>query len=135
MNQGMTSVDSIRVLQEQALEGRDQISQMARSGSLTPRFVDNEYLTAEIIYSTVHAPQRGTYLVRGYFMLYGCMSSTCKIWWQSCRVTTVTVGSAMRGEHVPAATANVPARENKRVCISYGSPSLLPASSLMPCLP
>lgn len=33
-----------------------------------------------------------------------------KIWWQSCRVTTVTVGSAMRGEHVPAATANVPAR-------------------------
>ena len=56
MNQGMTSVDSIRRLQEQALEGRDQISQMARSGSLAPRFVDNEYLTAEIIYSTVHAP-------------------------------------------------------------------------------
>ena len=54
MNQGMTSVDSIRRLQEQALEGRDQISQMARSGSLAPRFVDNEYLTAEIIYSTVH---------------------------------------------------------------------------------
>ena len=27
VNQGMTSVDSIRRLQEQALEGRDQISQ------------------------------------------------------------------------------------------------------------
>ena len=34
--------------------GREQISQMVCSGSLKPRFVNNDYVTMEIIYSTVH---------------------------------------------------------------------------------
>ena len=38
------------------LRGEIKLAKMACSGSLAPRFVDNDYLTAEIIYSTVHAP-------------------------------------------------------------------------------
>ena len=34
---------------------REQISQMVCSGSLEPHFVNNDYVTMEIIYSTVHA--------------------------------------------------------------------------------
>ena len=34
---------------------REQISQMVCSGSLEPRFVNNDYVTMEIIYSTVRA--------------------------------------------------------------------------------
>lgn len=38
--------------------GREQISHDGCSGSLTPRFVNNDYGTAEIIYNTAHACHR-----------------------------------------------------------------------------
>ena len=37
--------------------GREQISQEACSGSLTPRFVNNDYVKAELTDSTAHARQ------------------------------------------------------------------------------
>ena len=35
--------------------GRQQMGKMTCSGSLTPPFVNNDYVTAKIVYSTAHA--------------------------------------------------------------------------------
>ena len=41
--------------------GESKLAKMACSGPLAPRFVNNDYVTAEIIYSTEHACQEVLY--------------------------------------------------------------------------
>ena len=73
---------------------------MARSGSLTPYFVSNDYATTELIYSTAH----------GLLLLYKLHS---KKQWHYCCFMAVSVGfSHERREYSgSAAMAAVPARK------------------------
>ena len=62
------------------LQGESKLVQMACSGPLTPCFVNNDYVTTEITYSTVRAHQevlaqsRGTCSVTSCFVWYACKS-------------------------------------------------------------
>ena len=57
--------------------GERKLAKMACSGSPAPHFLNNDYVTAEIICSTVYVSW-GTCLVVEYFVGYPCMSSTHK---------------------------------------------------------
>ena len=98
---------------------------MSRSGSLAPRFV-NEDVMAEITYSAVHARLEVLAWPRAAF----CSVSICKLRQES------PCGCVVLGYVMAAATAVVQPGENKHVCNSYGSSHVLPPSSwLMSCLP
>ena len=58
--------------------GREQISQDGVFRLSHPRFVNNDYATAEIIYSTAQWTSQGTCLTTSYFVLQWYVSSTQK---------------------------------------------------------
>ena len=103
---------------------------MAYSVFLTPCFVNNACVTAEIIYITAHPhhklhcccrdmrapPRKQQHLIP----CHGCVCC---------------VSHESRGYSVSAATAAAPARREWDVYSFHGFSSFLPASSLAPCLP
>ena len=89
---------------------------MACSGSLTPSFVNNNHVTAEIIYSTAHAHHKVyvtaeiTYSTAPvcHEVLPCSRATLCcrdmwvphKKWWHYCCLMAVSLGSATRGENI-----------------------------------
>ena len=113
-----------------ALWGDSKLAKMAYPGSLASRFVNNDYVTAEIIYST--APMHHEVLTwsRATLCCRGIKAPPRK-WRPYCFVTAVSIGSAMRGENIDCLLLLLllcQPGENKHVCSSYSSSSLLPAS-------
>ena len=121
--------------------GESTVAKMVFSGSLTSRFVSNDYVTAERICSTAHR-------VTGYSLGQGLCA--VRIWappgkcWHDYCVTAVSVGSATRGQNIAclllrplrqpgenAAMAAVPARREK-TCLQILR--LLVSSSSLPAL-
>jgi len=91
------------------LWGERKSAKMACSDSLAPRFVNN-YITAEILYSTVCIMR---YLLgHGLLCAVGMYELHPKKWWCYFCVSAVSVGSATRGENTAcsAAVAAAPAR-------------------------
>ena len=60
------------------LWGKSKLAKTVNSGSLTPQFINNDYVTAETIYSTTYTSW-GIRLATGYFVLWGYISSTHKV--------------------------------------------------------
>ena len=104
-------------------EGGGQALSPPHPFTLAPRFVNNDYITAEITYSTVHARDKVTTWPQATMLLF-CMhvyiSSSWKspwgyvmvaLWWWGCedphRPTAVSARSTTRGE-------------NTDVCCCYG---------------
>ena len=74
-----------------------KLAQMALSGPLAPLFVNNDYVTAEITHSTVHAHQA----VLAWSEASMCCRETFappKKQQHYCCITAVSIGSAMRRE-------------------------------------
>ena len=89
--------------------GERKSAKMACSDSLAPRFVNN-YITAEILYSTVCIMR---YLLgHGLLCAVGMYELLPKKWWCYFCVSAVSVASAMRGENTAcsAAVTAAPAR-------------------------
>ena len=93
---------------------------MAYSGSLAPRFVNNDYVTAEITYSTAHALHE---VLTWSQVVWG--SQICELHLESiyCYLTAVSVGLATRGENIKCLLLRLlhQSVENKHVCSSTAS--------------
>ena len=92
---------------------------MVCSCSLTPRplalapcFVSNDYVTAEIIYSTVHVGHE--VFTCSWVVCHRDLWAPCRMQWNYCYVMAVLVVSATRGENCCRAAASA-----KRECC-YG---------------
>ncbi|KAB0370312.1 hypothetical protein FD755_018274, partial [Muntiacus reevesi] len=78
-SQGLYVRSHIYYTEKLAMLGKSKLAKMAWSGSLTlafvPRFINNDYVTAEITYSTAHAPhqvphQEVTHVIGKGFQIY-----------------------------------------------------------------
>ena len=100
------------------LWGESKLAKIACSGSLAPHFVNNDYVRAEIIYSTAHAHHE-----------------TLSWPWTALCSTSVEAspGKAWKGCCVRLCYGCCISQE--RINMSYSSSSILPASQLTPCLP
>ena len=107
---------------------------MAYSGSLTPSFVNNDCVTAEITYSTAHALHE----VLTWSQVV-CGTQICALHLESiyCCLMAVSVGLATRGENIECLLLWLlhQSVENKRVWSSYSFSSFLPTFPLAPYLP
>ena len=89
------------------------------SGSLALCFVNNDYVTAEIIYRPAHAVTRFS-LGHGLRLIYELHP---KKWWHSCCIMTVSIGSACRGEHTVCLLLQLLGKPGERLCcvrLRYG---------------
>ena len=139
--------------EEGGVWGESKLAKMVRSGSLTPRFVNNDCVATEIVYSTAHAC---------YKVLAWSQDDLCFIDIRPpprkrryyCCITAEPVGSGTRGKRLCCvrlycgcccvccvrasrkAVLRLPCQpgKNKHACSSYSSSSLLPTSQLTPCL-
>ena len=76
-----------------------KLAKGACSGSLTPGFVNNDYLTAEIIYRTAHVRHKGLTWSPGALCCEAMWSPPEK--WQLCYcIWAVSVGSATGGDYI-----------------------------------
>ena len=82
-----------------ALWGESRLAKMAYSGSLASRFVNNDYVTAEIIYSTAHMRHKVLAWSRATLCCRGIRAPPRK-WQHYCFITAVSIGPAMRGENI-----------------------------------
>ena len=79
--------------------GESKLAKMACSGSLAAHFINNDYITAEIIYSSVHTFRR-------YWLgqELPCAVGICELHLKSSGITAVSlavsIGSAMRRENM-----------------------------------
>ena len=114
---------------------------MAQSGSLAPwplalatHFVNNDYVTAEITYSTAHAHHEVPTWLR--ILCAVCLYELHLEWQYYCYLMAVFVGSAMRGENIVCLLLWLLCQpgENRYVCSFCGSLNVLPACLLAPCL-
>ena len=95
--------------------GRAQISQEACSGSLTARFVNNDYVTAEITDSTAHARQEALAWSR-VTLCSTHMWALSRKRLHYCYITAVLIGSAMRGENIVCALLQLLREAAERSC-------------------
>ena len=111
--------------------GESKLAKMECSESLTPHFVNGDHVTAEAIYSTVHACHE---------VLAWLWATLCSkhVWtplrerWHIILHHGCVHWSATRGKNIVCLLLKLlqQSRENKRVCSSYGSLSFLLASRL-----
>ena len=92
-------------------------TKMAWSGSLTPCFVNNDYVTVELMYSTAHVHHE---LPAQSFVRFACICFTWKSPAGLCGVMLCYICLLL--------WLSCQSGENKRVCSSYGSLHFLPAS-------
>ena len=85
---------SPRILERVAV-GESKLAKMVCSGSLTPRFVNDNHVTVEIIYNTAHARHK-VLTWSGVTLCCRYMWAPPRKWQHYCCVTAVSVGSAMR---------------------------------------
>ena len=119
------------------MKGKIKLAKIACSGSLAPHFIKKDYVTAEIIYITVHAHHEE--------LAWSQATVCCRDIWAPprkrgnyCCNTAVSVGSATRRENIACLLLQLLCQpgENKRVCSSYCSWLLESSSSLLtPSLP
>ena len=72
--------------------------------ALAPRFVNNDYVTAEIFYSTVHVGHE--VLTCSWVVCHRDLWAPPRMQWNYCCVMAVLVGSATRGEIYGRAAAS-----------------------------
>ena len=114
--------------------GKQQISKMAWSGSFAPlpfafapRFVNNDHVTVETTYSPAHARHEVLARLRvvcGYVMLCDAMLCYATLRYVKLHYVMSCLLLWLLWQR----------EENKRVCSSYSSLHLLPASLIVPCL-
>ena len=108
--------------------GESKLAKKVCSGSLIPRFVNNDCVTAEIVYSTAHLVTRylpGHTVGSGTRGKRPCCVRLC---------CGCCCGCCIRASRKAVLRLPCQPGENKHVCSSYSSSSLLPASQLTPCL-
>ena len=116
--------------------GESKLAKMACSCSLTPHFVNNDYVTAEIIYRTAHAHHKKL-ASSPATLCCGTMWTPPKKRQHYYCISALSVGSTTRGDNVACLLLwllHQPG-ENKHVFSSYGSSGIFPASLLVHCLP
>ena len=92
---------------------------MVCSGSLALCFVNNDYVTAEIIYRPAHAVMRYS-LGHGLHLIYELHP---KKWWHYCCIMIVSIGSASRGENAVCLLLRLLGKPGERLCcvrLRYG---------------
>ena len=108
------------------------LAKIACSSSLDPHFIKNDYVTAEIIYITVHSHHE--------VLTWSWATLCCRDIWAPPRKrgnhycnTAVSFGSATRRENIVCLLLQLLHQpgENKRVCSSFSSWLLEPSSSLL----
>ena len=95
--------------------GREQISQEACSAFLTPRFVNNDYVKAEITDSTAHARQE-TLAWSRVTLCSTHMWALSRKRLHYCRITAVLIGSAMRRENIVCPRLRLLCQAGERLC-------------------
>ena len=117
-----------KIIAQRSNAGESKLAKMVCSGSLIPRFVNNDCVTAEIVYSTAHLVTRylpGHTVGSGTRGKRPCCVRLC---------CGCCCGCCIRASRKAVLRLPCQPGENKHVCSSYSSSSLLPASQLTPCL-